>query len=229
MSREETFAALESQALRYADLRDVPVSATDEPLVPIPASDSLNGRQIGEDMLPITGKTIYVRQEVARRLSEASLLLTEIDAGLGLEVVFGYRALSVQQRLFEGFKTQLSGQYADDALLEAVHRLIAVPDVAGHPAGAAVDIQIVNADGPLDFGTPIWSFVPDSFTYSPYVTPEATSNRLLLRSIMMNAGFAPFDGEWWHFSYGDREWAKYYDKPSAIYEQIEFAKLYPNK
>ncbi|MDR3125675.1 MAG: hypothetical protein LBU20_01195 [Candidatus Nomurabacteria bacterium] len=27
---------------------------------------------------------------------------------------------------------------------------------------------------------------------------------------MMSQGFAPYDGEWWHFSYGDREWAAWY-------------------
>jgi D-alanyl-D-alanine dipeptidase len=36
----------------------------------------------------------------------------------------------------------------------------------------------------------------------------------------MRQGLAPFDGEWWHFSYGDREWAKYYEEEAAaIYDQ----------
>jgi len=100
--------------------------------------------------------------------------------------------------------------------------LIAVPEVAGHPAGAAVDIQMLRAGKPLDFGTAIWEFVPDSYTFSPFVSRGAWTNRLLLRRTMMQAGFAPFDGEWWHFSYGDKEWAKYYDKAAAIYDQVEF-------
>ncbi|QQR69366.1 MAG: hypothetical protein IPI58_01405 [Alphaproteobacteria bacterium] len=40
---------------------------------------------------------------------------------------------------------------------------------------------------------------------------------------MTSVGFAPFDGEWWHFSYGDREWAKYYGRSHAIYSQIAFS------
>ncbi len=40
---------------------------------------------------------------------------------------------------------------------------------------------------------------------------------------MLTAGFAPFDGEWWHFSFGDREWARFYGAENALYEQIQFA------
>ncbi len=100
--------------------------------------------------------------------------------------------------------------------------MIAVPEIAGHPTGGAVDIQIVKDDMPLDMGTKIWEFTKDPYTFSPFIEQDARDNRLLLRSIMMDVGFAPFDGEWWHFSYGDKEWAAYYKKPSAVYNQIEF-------
>jgi D-alanyl-D-alanine dipeptidase len=59
-----------------------------------------------------------------------------------------------------------------------------------------------------------------TFTFSPFIGKEAWNNRQLLRYVMLSAGFAPFDGEWWHFSYGDREWAFYYKKPYAIYNQL---------
>ncbi len=36
---------------------------------------------------------------------------------------------------------------------------------------------------------------------------------------MTAAEFAPFWGEWWHYSFGDCEWATYYEKPNAIYSQ----------
>jgi D-alanyl-D-alanine dipeptidase len=48
---------------------------------------------------------------------------------------------------------------------------------------------------------------------------------MLLRSVMLQAGFAPFDGEWWHFSYGDREWAYYYKKKYALYSQVSLSSL----
>ena len=48
---------------------------------------------------------------------------------------------------------------------------------------------------------------------------------MLLRKIMMQVGFAPYDAEWWHFSYGDREWAFYCKKPYALYDQITKEKI----
>jgi len=58
--------------------------------------------------------------------------------------------------------------------------------------------------------------------YWPRISKDAWHNRQILRLWMMTAGFVPYDGEWWHFSYGDREWAKYYGMPNAIYNQIAF-------
>jgi D-alanyl-D-alanine dipeptidase len=42
---------------------------------------------------------------------------------------------------------------------------------------------------------------------------------------MMQEGFAPFDGEYWHFSYGDKERAYYYCKPYAMYNQVSMNKV----
>ena len=98
-----------------------------------------------------------------------------------------------------------------------------MPEVAGHPTGGAVDIRIIDANGkPLDMGTDIHDFVKNSYVHTPFISKEAWHNRQLLRLCMLTAGFAPYDGEWWHFSYGDREWARYYGKLDAIYDQIVF-------
>lgn len=222
MKEQNIYQLLEDKMLSYPDYASVPVAPNGEELVPIPESDNLTARQIGEDMLSYTGEQVYVRQSVLHRLGQAALCLTDQQPGLQLEVVYGYRALEIQTKLFEYFKAQLEDQYSGQELLAAVHRLVAVPTVAGHPAGAAVDIHMAQDGEPLDFGTKTHDFVPDSYTFSPFINREAWFNRQLLRQAMMAAGFAPFDGEWWHFSYGDKEWARYYGKEAAMYEQVEF-------
>jgi zinc D-Ala-D-Ala dipeptidase len=222
MKKEEVYQELESKMLDYKDYKDMPVQENNDPMVPIIPTANLAARQLRTEMLPYTGEQVYVRSGVARRLAQAADNLAFTNPRYQLEVVYGYRALEIQNRNFERAKKQFEGEYVGDELLAATHRLIAVPEVAGHPAGAAVDLQIIQDGRPLDFGTKIWEFVPDSYTYSPYISKEARLNRELLRTAMMSAGFAPFDGEWWHFSYGDKEWAKHYDRPAAIYEQIDF-------
>lgn len=220
--KEAVYRQLEAGMLSYTDYANVPVEPINEALVPIPDNPDLTARQIGTDMLPYTGEQVHVRRSVLRRLGRAATSLTERQPDLQLEVVYGYRALEIQEQLFKRYKAKLQCQYEGEELLAATHRLISVPEVAGHPAGAAVDLQIIQEDQPLDFGTRIWEFTPDSFTFSPFISETAKANRQLLRQTMMQAGFAPFDGEWWHFSYGDKEWAKYHNQPAALYEQAEF-------
>lgn len=222
MKRQDIYRLLEEKMLSYTDYASVPVKPTNAPLVPIPTDTNLAARQIDADMLAYTGEKVFVRQAVLRKLEQAAELLTAQDKKLQLEVVYGYRAFEIQKQLFEKYKAELSAKYSGEALLAAVHRLVAVPAVAGHPAGAAVDIQIIKNGKPLDFGTKIHEFVPDTFTFSPFISKEAWNNRQLLRRVMMRVGFTPFDGEWWHFSYGDKEWAKYYGKQAAMYQQLNF-------
>jgi len=45
-------------------------------------------------------------------------------------------------------------------------------------------------------------------------------NQQLLRKIMLQAGFAPYDVEFWHYEYGTRRWGRFYNRP-PIYEAIE--------
>lgn len=222
MKKSDVYLLLEQKMLDYIDYVGVPVKPENEPLVAIAPTSNLVAKQIGTDMKPYTGSEVYVRRSVLRRLEQAALLLAQYDNSLCLEVIYGYRALRIQKQLFEKYKKQLSSQYSGEELIAATHRLVAVPDVAGHPAGAAIDIQITRNGRPLDFGTNIHEFVPDTFTFSPFVSKKAWDNRQLLRRVMMCVGFAPFDGEWWHFSYGDKEWARYYLRDFAIYNQLDF-------
>jgi D-alanyl-D-alanine dipeptidase len=222
MSKQATYKSLENKMVRYADLVGVPVKPIQEKLVPIKSTKKLTAKPINNDMRIYTGDLIFVRQSVLAKLTKAANLLAKNNPELQLQVVYGYRALSIQQKLFLKYKKQLEKEFTGRELLQATHQLIAVPEIAGHPTGGAIDIQMTKNGKPLDMGTLIWEFVKDSFTFSPFISEEAQNNRQLLRKVMMQVGFAPFDGEWWHFSYGDKEWAKYYGQPCAVYEQIEF-------
>ena len=56
-----------------------------------------------------------------------------------------------------------------------------------------------NEDGALDFGTGYDCMDELSATTSPGVSTEARKNRLMLRDLMVAAGFKPYKREWWHF------------------------------
>lgn len=226
MKKEEIYRLLSEKMLNYRDYVGLSVKPNGEVLLPIPITANLYVRQIDSRMFPLTKDQIYVRQTVLEKLLEISSLLESEHPELTLEVVYGYRTLEIQRELFEKKVCELKGCYNEDSLFDAVHKYIAVPEVAGHPTGGAIDVQLLKGQSILDFGTKIWEFVEDSLVFSPFISKEAWHNRQMLRRLMMMVGFAPFDGEWWHFSYGDKEWAKYYGKQHALYEQIDSSRFF---
>jgi D-alanyl-D-alanine dipeptidase len=231
--RNEVHTLLESGFLSWADLATVAVTDNGEPLVPLPESLAGASSAAGktDSMAAMirrqqdhTGSTIHVRTTLVALLARAQEALGWMLPGGRLEIVFGYRHPAIQEEAYERVRAEILARtpdLADSDLQEAVHRWVAVPDVAGHPTGGAVDVRILAADGtPLDMGTPIGEFVPESYAHSPCIGKAAFHHRQLLRAAMIRAGFAPFDGEWWHFSYGDREWARYFNQPAAIYAPL---------
>lgn len=191
-----------------------------------PHSSLLEIVPINSDMQPFTGDSIFVRESVRDRLLLAAKKLAAHDSVLRLKVVYGFRHPTLQRRYYDARYALLQSQnpgFEPAALQRLTHQFVAVPDVAGHPTGAAVDVTLTRHGAELDMGTPLWVLddakrIP---TFSEFITPEQRENRMLLRSVMMAAKFAPFDGEWWHFSYGDREWAAYYHKLHALYAPID--------
>lgn len=217
---------LTSRILGYDDVAKYAAGNSSEPLVDVTTYDAtITTEYIKKDMIEITGDSIYVRDAIARKLAKVESLLR--DRGYRLKVVYGYRHPKVQQRYFDQRKAAIITQRSDmkgDELDRYTHNFVAVPDIAGHPAGAAVDLTIINADGSyVDMGTGIADYSSEEKirTYASGLSSEQLLNRQLLHDLMVGEGFAPFYGEWWHFSYGDREWAAFYNK-KALYGAVDF-------
>lgn len=219
------YQLLEQKMLRYVDYADVPVLEVEEEVLfeAVPEQGVLRVAHVESPMGELTGGRVYVRRPVLDLLYLAGQELKNLDRTLTLRVVHGFRGLELQTELFEAAKAALAGQYSDEQeLVEVAHRQVAVPSVAGYPTGGAVAVDLVRDGEPVDLGTPVMQPSNDAFTFSPFVSRAAWEHRQLLRRAMMSAGFAPYDGEWWHFSYGDKEWARFYRRPGALYDQIAF-------
>lgn len=170
---------------------------------------------------------MYVREEVAKKIKKAAIQLSRRMPGAKLRVVFAYRHPKIQKKYFNAQRKRIKKMFPglkEKELQAKAHLLSASPDVAGHPTGGCIDLTITTMSGDLDMGTRIADFSNlERIRFSDIgVTARQKRNRTLLRTLMVNQGFAPFDGEWWHFSYGDREWAHFYKKSRAIFGPIEF-------
>lgn len=164
-------------------------------------------------------RSVLVRESVYQKLCNVQ---KKLPPNMHLLIEEGYRSFAYQE---EYFLKELLGQAKAhpslefNALLEQTHQFVALPSVAGHPTGGAIDLTLAYDDKEVDMDGAIADFRhPDLLpTHSPHATPEQKKWRITLHDLMVAEGFAPFYGEWWHFSYGDREWAAFYEHPAALY------------
>ncbi|MFN3649155.1 MAG: hypothetical protein ACK47B_06200 [Armatimonadota bacterium] len=150
-----------------------------------------------------------VRPEVAERLARVVQVLPS-DLRLGFWE--GLRPLAVQRTLWGRGLEYLRGALpsaADPELESLLEQYVARPDGKRppHSTGSAVDIAPVDAFGRI-------------------MTPEDAWGRVavdLLARALRDSGLAHYRPEWWHWSYGDEEWARAYDcAPLAFAATPEF-------
>lgn len=224
--KERIYKNLQREFTAYKQIKAVPINETNEEMVSL--------SQAGFPISPYnktldlsTGDDLFVRRGLLEKLWLAQeFVKAALDDDYELQVTYAYRQPSIQERKFIKIiarEIQNNPEASNEEWINNTHRYIACPDVAGHPTGGAVDVWIIKSDGTLlDMGTPTHTLSEDSYVFSPFISDEAQQNRALLRNAMQRAGFAPFDGEWWHFSYGDREWAVVAGQAYALYGQIDF-------
>lgn len=160
-----------------------------------------------------------LREGAAERLLRAAALL---PAGHTFLVYDGWRPYAVQYRLYADYLCQLAldPAWQDRTVRElnaAADDFVALPRRGlpisyGHSGGGAVDLTILGPDGaPLPMGSDFDEFSPRSYADyydAPGRDETVRANRALLRRVMTAAGFTGISSEWWHFDYGNKNWAR---------------------
>lgn len=164
----------------------------------------------------------FLRDEVARRLLLAAEMFSQKGYTLHLHEV--YRSLKKQTREFNEISQLMKEKYPDlspKKLWQKITEFIADPKtLPPHCTGAAIDLELTRNGKPVDFGTKINQLTPRANLATSGLTVSQKANRKMLLEVMMSQGFAPLAAEWWHFSYGDRNWAAFYNCP-IIYDVID--------
>lgn len=139
----------------------------------------------------------YLRKCVAEKLSKAQRLLKKEKPGYSLQVLDAARPRSVSQSMYETMKGTRFEKYVANPSKGSMHNY-----------GIAVDITIIDQNGEkLDMG-PSPFYKSHAAIYWQYflkkmgfeLSHKQKSNRVLLKRIMLKAGFYPLSHEWWHFN-----------------------------
>ena len=88
--------------------------------------------------------------------------------------------------------------------------------------GGAVDLSLCDKNGvDIDMGTKYQEHTPKTITRSKELNQSQKYNRKTLLVAMRKAGFVNYPAEWWHFAYGDKMWAAYRNKKTALYDVVK--------
>ena len=150
-----------------------------------------------------------VREGVADLLVRAQASLPQ---SLSLVVLDAWRPLALQRALMAHYGAEAtSNGYVSSASEPGF--------VPPHVSGGAVDLTLDAGRGPLALGTQFDDFTTKAHATSLESNPMSLDCRLrrLLFWAMVEAGFAPLSIEWWHYSYGDQNWADYFSLPQSLY------------
>ncbi len=149
----------------------------------------------------------YLQRVPAEMLAQAQNYLKENFPDHSLLVYDCTRPLHIQQVLWDtlDMPPNKKKQYVADPKIGSIHNF-----------GSAVDLTIALQDGtPLDMGTPYDYFGELSYPSKEaemlekkLLTVQQIKNRILLRDVMLKAGFTPIKYEWWHFNAMSRSKAK---------------------
>ena len=194
-------------------------------------------RECGEPLVDITGEErvmyiasyrrqglsgalerCWVRSGVRDRLRWALDLLPE---RYSLAIFDALRPLRTQQAIYDSFRDHFRARspgIREEELAVLLDEFVAAPrrDLlrpAPHMTGGAVDLTLALDGAPLPMGTDFDDLTERAHTgwYEPAADgPERTfrDSRRLLYHVMAAAGFVNYGCEWWHYSYGDRQWAR---------------------
>lgn len=162
-------------------------------------------------------ETCLLRETVARKLALAA---DQLPQGYAILMFDALRPLSVQQAIYAQFRARflqerpgISEPELEALLDDFVAKPVKRPErPAPHTTGGAVDLTLCKGGVPLNMGTGFDELTPLAHTDAlehrcPPALEEARDNRRLLYNLMVSVGFVNYQCEWWHYAYGERQWA----------------------
>jgi D-alanyl-D-alanine dipeptidase len=167
--------------------------------------------------ISVTGynkSVILLSKEATRALTKVQEDLRE--QGMTLKVFDAYRPQKAVDHFVRWAEhpadTLTKQKYYPNLPKDRLFELGYISARSGHTRGSTLDLTIASLETgkELDMGSP-WDFFGEiSHHDSPLVDEEATTNRNLLRDVMVMHGFKPYANEWWHYTLEEEPYPETY-------------------
>jgi D-alanyl-D-alanine dipeptidase len=176
-------------------------------------------------------KTAYLRKTVAEMICTAK---KELQKGITFIINDAWRPQYVQEEIYQGFMKRSSKKYpqlSQNEIGKLVDQYVAPAKgkfASGHMTGGAVDLRLWKNGRKIpmiDLGLTYQENAQSSQTKLPTYLQK---NREVMFNALKKAGLSNYPKEYWHWSYGDIQWAQRNKKKIAIYGVMENINL-PSK
>lgn len=163
-----------------------------------------NNNFIGKKIDGYKNNCVIITKQAAHQLKKVqSQLLKE---GLSLKVFDAYRPQEAVNHFVKWAKilsdTLMKQEYYPKVPKSQLFNLGYIASKSGHTRGSTVDLTIVDSKTgkELNMGSPYDFFGVQSHPFYSNLSKEQQKNRMLLRKIMLEHNFKPYENEWWHFT-----------------------------
>ncbi|WKY45367.1 M15 family metallopeptidase [Eubacteriaceae bacterium ES2] len=163
-------------------------------------NDNFVGHNISGYLLPIA----LLTQKTVEALAVASEKL-ELK-GYRFKIFDGYRPVRSVKAFFDWGQqpeTYLTKRdYYPDLTRQEVFAKGFIASPSAHSRGSTVDLTLIDRETKkeVDMGGRFDFFSEVSYFAYKNLTESQKKNRILLRQVMLDEGFLPFEYEWWHFT-----------------------------
>jgi D-alanyl-D-alanine dipeptidase len=114
---------------------------------------------------------------------------------------FYYPAEQIEKLFERGYIAERSGHSRGSTVDLTIVPIATNKVLNGSARGTCTDVKLAyDQDGSLNMGTSFDCFDEKSSTANEKVAPASRANRLLLKTIMEQAGFKNYEKEWWHYT-----------------------------
>ena len=209
------------------------------PFEPIPIKDN------GELLVNLAGlgfflEPVYFKQELSND-NRLFLRKSVVDKLIRIQDSFkiykfkiwdGYRSRDIQNKIYEKYWTEQKLKHPDwdsEELKIEVGKFVSdaknLSRIPPHATGGTVDLTLTDSSGKeLEMGTVFDYFGPEAaslYFEENNINNHIRDNRRILRQVMTEEDFRVDPDEWWHFDYGNQQWAYALKRPYAFYGEAE--------
>lgn len=169
-------------------------------------------------------KNFYLRKTVAEMINRA---IAYLPRGMTFAIGDAWRPQHVQEKIFAEFfnyAKKKNPNWNKQKIIKEISQYVAPstgPLASGHLTGGAVDLRLIKNGRKIPMKDRRLTYQENAQSIQPKLPKYLQQNRSIMFSALTKAGLSNYPKEYWHWSYGDSQWAKRNKKKNAIYSIIK--------